>query len=89
MSPLGKLLMGGSTGSAPTNYYEFAVGLQIGVTTAASPGRTPADFQFQMIEQGAEFPGNSERGYDVLLGRDILCKGIFSLSFDGHFILSF
>ena len=88
LSPLGKLLMGGSTGSSPTNYYEFAVGLQIGVI-ATPTGHPQADFQFQMIEQGAEWPGNPERSCEVLLGRDILCRGIFSLSFDGHLILSF
>ena len=89
LSPIGKKLVGGATGSRATNYYEFAVGLQIGEVTIPSPGQTQADFSFQMIEEGSEWPGNPSRGFEVLLGRDILCRGIFALSFDGHFILSF
>ena len=30
-----------------------------------------------------------KKGYDVLLGRDILCKGCFYMSNDGHFSFSF
>lgn len=36
---------------------------------------------------GSEFD-NTNCGFDVLLGRDVICKGIFSMSFDGHAVLS-
>ena len=43
--------------------------------------------------QVTEFSGSnstkdSDSTFDILLGRDILCKGVFTLSFDGHFTFS-
>lgn len=35
-----------------------------------------------------EFNPPANNPYQLLLGRDILCQGVFSLSFDGHFTFS-
>jgi hypothetical protein len=40
------------------------------------------------LVQGCEFMSHGF-GFDVLIGRDILCKGILTLSFDGHYLLCF
>jgi hypothetical protein len=37
---------------------------------------------------GVEFMPQPGSGFDMLLGRDILCRGVFSMSFDGHAIFS-
>jgi hypothetical protein len=31
---------------------------------------------------------NPSSPFEILLGRDLLCRGAFTLSFDGHFTLS-
>lgn len=38
--------------------------------------------------QVMEFTPLSGSPYQMLLGRDILCRGVFTLSFDGHFSFS-
>ncbi len=40
------------------------------------------------LVQGSEFT-NHGFGFDVLLGRDVICKGGPSLTFDGHWHLAF
>jgi hypothetical protein len=35
-----------------------------------------------------EFAGDPSRSFQMLLGRDILCRGTFTMSFDGHFTFS-
>lgn len=48
----------------------------------------PTLHMFQaMSVQGLEF-NKGVTSFDVLLGRDIICSGALSLSFDGHFLLS-
>jgi hypothetical protein len=40
------------------------------------------------LVQGCEF-ANHGFGFDLLLGRDVLCKGALMLSSDGHYTLAF
>ena len=37
--------------------------------------------------RGSFFDGSGS-GFDVLIGRDILCQGVFTMSFDGHVTFS-
>ena len=44
-----------------------------------------------MIVEGAmvmEFSPHSNSPFQILVGRDIICKGVFTMSFDGHFTLA-
>ena len=68
--------------SVPTNTYLVDIGVPMQVGTAASI------FWFGTI-QVFEFSPPPNSPYQLLLGRDILCKGTLSFSFDGHFTFSF
>lgn len=35
-----------------------------------------------------EFTPGPDSDFEVLIGRDILCQGVFTMSFDGHFTFS-
>jgi hypothetical protein len=78
--------MSGSTGQSNVDQYTFVVGFIFGAqqapTGAVSGQLTPH------LVQGCEFTSHGF-GFDVLIGRDIICKGALSLSFDGHYTLSF
>jgi hypothetical protein len=84
--PTGRTLMTGATGESVVDQFTFGVGFLL------SPHQTPTGFVQTELNvravQGCQFH-NGGVGFDVLLGRDIICGGSFSLSFDGHFILSF
>jgi Aspartyl protease len=86
LSPIGKIQVAGVHGSTPTNSYQFAVGFILPVRQEA----TGAIFgnMTGFVVDGTEFV-NDGCGFDVLLGRDILCKGSFHMSFDGHFLICF
>jgi hypothetical protein len=85
LTPSGKEQTFGVHGIGATNSYQFQIGLMFpqgqhpSGAVQASIAATPVN--------GIEFipPGG---GFDVLLGRDIICTGAFSMSFDGHAILS-
>ena len=86
LQPSGKTQMSGSTGQNTVDQYSFVVGFMFGVQqtpTGASAGELNAH-----LVQGCEFVSHGF-GFDVLIGRDILCKGSFTLTFDGHFTLAF
>jgi hypothetical protein len=85
LQPSGKTNMSGSTGASTVDQYTFGVGLVFGATQAPT-GAFTGQLNLHMV-QGCEFTHHGF-GFDVLVGRDILCKGAFSMSFDGHFILS-
>ena len=73
----GSDLMSGATGTAEVNSYFLTVGIHMeGVGN------------FQHTDQIYEYMGGGGevRGYEVLLGRDIICKGFFQLNFDGRAI---
>jgi len=66
--------------------YQFSVGFVIGARQG--PSGTVSGQLSWMPVNGTEF-NNTNCGFDVLLGRDIICRGSFSMTFDGHFSLFF
>jgi hypothetical protein len=82
--PTGKQQVGGVHGVGTTNAYSFQVGL-VFPQSQLSSGIMNVNMSLHQVN-GVEF--SSIDGFEVLLGRDILCLGIFSMSFDGHAILS-
>lgn len=86
LDPVGKTRMSGATGVTDVDQYNFCVGF-ISDAVQQPSGIMSGALQLHWVE-GCEF-SNHGFGFDVLLGRDILCRGVFSISFDGHFVLSF
>ena len=86
LQPLGKEPMNTPGGEVAQNTYQFFVGFII------SPKQEPTGVFTGNIAlhsvKGAEFQ-NDGMEFDVLLGRDVICKGGLTLSFDGHYMLSF
>jgi len=80
LTPMGKQSVGGVHGSKPTNLYQFTIGLLFPSSQLPTGVVTANVAPFPVT--GAEF--FPQPGFDVLLGRDILCHGTFSMSFDGH-----
>jgi hypothetical protein len=85
LQPSGKTNMSGSTGQNIVDQYTFVVGVLI--PTQQSPTGAISGQLAAHLVQGCEFVSHGF-GFDVLVGRDILCKGALSLSFDGHYVLS-
>jgi len=85
LNPIGKTQVGGVHGAGTTNSYQFQLGL-VFPQSQAPTGTVVADVSMFQIN-GIEFKPTGG-GFDVLLGRDVLCRGAFSMSFDGHAILS-
>ena len=50
-------------------------------------GRLPRAADIRPAGNGSFFDGSGS-GFDVLIGRDILCQGVFNMSFDGHVTFS-
>jgi hypothetical protein len=86
LQPSGKTTMSGSTGQNTVDQYTFIVGFLFGAQQNPT-GTVSGEMNIHLV-QGCEFMSHGF-GFDVLIGRDILCKGTFSLSFDGHYLLSF
>src|SRR5262249_26256038 len=72
--------------SMSVDQYTFVVGFMF--AAQQSPTGAISGQLFAHLVQGCEFMSHGF-GFDVLIGRDILCKGTLSLSFDGHYVLSF
>ena len=85
LAPSSKQPVGGVHGLQATNIYQFQVGL-VFPTGYPTPGGLVNANVLQFPVMGAEFV--SAGNFDVLLGRDILCMGVFSMSFDGHALFS-
>ena len=86
LQPSGKTRMSGSTGQGLVDQYTFVVAFIFGAQQMPT-GAISGQLNFHLV-QGCEFVHHGF-GFDVLIGRDILCKGTLSLSFDGHYVLSF
>jgi hypothetical protein len=80
LNPVGKQSVGGLHGAQPTTLYQFQIGL-IFPQSQLPTGAIHAQMLTFAIS-GPEFV--TLGGFDVLLGRDVLCRGHFSMSFDGH-----
>ena len=86
LKAIGKSPMAGATGVTPKNKYAFAVGFMINPKQDAR-GTVRSDM-FLSLVNGMEFDNHSG-GFDVLLGRDIICSDVLNMSFDGHFSINF
>ena len=84
LAPIGKQPVGGVHGKKIVNQYQFQVALVFPQSQAAT-GLVSAN-AMAIFVTGVEFdfPG----GFDVLLGRDVICRGALHISFDGHGILA-
>jgi hypothetical protein len=86
LQPSGKTSMSGSTGQNTVDQFTFAVAFLFGAQQTPT-GAISGQLSMHLV-QGCEFMSHGF-GFDVLIGRDILCKGILTLSFDGHYLLCF
>jgi Aspartyl protease len=86
LQPTGKMPMAGVHGSTPTNTYQFAVGFLTGQRQVPS-GAITANVHLIAVN-GAEF-NNAGCGFDILLGRDVICQGTLFLSFHGQMVITF
>ncbi len=76
LSPVSKIAMQGATGSNQMNQYRIDLMLQFGKESLFLSN-------FLVIEHSA-----SSDLFDVLIGRDIICKGVLTMDFSGHFSFS-
>jgi hypothetical protein len=83
LSPIGKVQAGHAQGIAAVNQYQFQVVFAFPLGAPTPTGLMPTQI-VPMLTTGIEFVPRPGSPYDVLLGRDILCRGVFSMSFDGH-----
>jgi predicted aspartyl protease len=83
LNPIGKQPVGGVHGSQATNAYQFLTGIVFPQSVSAAGIMNATVMTFPVT--GVEFvpPG----AFDVLLGRDIICQGHFSMSFSGQAVL--
>lgn len=77
LRPIGMQPMISATHSVPVHTYLVNLLLPFGSAGLIVPSIQVLEF---MPASGCPF--------QILLGRDIICKGIFTLSFDGHFTFS-
>jgi predicted aspartyl protease len=77
LQPIGMRPMISATHSVPVNAYLVDLIVVFG----------GAGFVLQAT-QVMEFSPRGNPPYEILVGRDIICRGTFSMSFDGHFSLS-
>jgi predicted aspartyl protease len=77
LQPKGKRPMVSVTHAVPGNWYLADLIIPFGQIAIPVPG-------IEVMEFSAA--GNS--AYQILIGRDIICRGTFAMSFDGHFSLS-
>lgn len=73
LTPVGMREMASATQSVPVNVYLVDILLPFG----------PTGFLLQGT-QVMEFSTDGNSPFQMLVGRDIICKGVLTLSFDGH-----
>jgi hypothetical protein len=77
LQPIGKQPMTSATNSIPVNVYLVDLVLPFG-----SAGLILNSIQVMEFNPATGSP------FQMLLGRDVICKGVLTLSFDGHFSFS-
>lgn len=77
ITPIGKRPMISATHAIPVNVYLVDMLILFG----------PSTFAIKSIEV-MEFAPPNGSSFQILLGRNIICQGAFTLSFDGHFSFS-
>ena len=86
LRPTGLIPVSGVHGTGHTNSYQFLVGFF--APHPLSTGGTVFGNLTQFLVDGIEFD-DSGCLFDILLGRDILCNGSFSMAFNNQFIFCF
>ena len=77
LNPIGMRDMNSATHTVPVNVYLVDLFLPFGATAYVVRGTQVMEFS----------PGQGSP-YQILLGRDIICRGVLTMSFDGHLTLS-
>lgn len=77
LQPIGMIPMVSATQAVPVNTYLVDLALPFGGTGFLMQGM-----------QVMEFVTSSGSPFQILVGRDILSRGTFTMSFDGHFTFS-
>jgi hypothetical protein len=77
LTPMGMRPMSSATQSVPVNVYLVDLFLPFGNAGLVLPSIQVMEF----IQSGGA-------PFQILVGRDIICRGAFAISFDGHFTLS-
>ena len=79
----GMIKLGTAGGTVDVHVYSLHVGL-VGAPSRNPDGTVSTDLQMIAGLQAPEFePGGA--AYQVLMGRDILRRGVLNVSFDGHY----
>jgi hypothetical protein len=87
LNPVGKVNMISANSVAPTNQYIFAVGFPVGFQQLSTGAVSAAMNVFEDIA-GLEFkPAGAT--YDVLIGMDIIMRGVLTVDFSRHWSFSF
>ena len=73
LQPHGKISLQGATGSTAVNTYHVDLVLRFSLQVIVVRNLNVCEF-----DQG-------KAPYHVLIGRDIICEGVLTLDFDGHF----
>lgn len=76
LSPRGKVDVQGATGSRPVNASHVDLFLSSGVQSVVIANLDVCEFE----------PGQGP--FQVLVGRDVLCRGVLTMDFSGHFAFS-
>ena len=77
LQPIGKRSMVSATQAVPVNVYLVDFVLPFGAAGLVLQGT-----------QVMEFSPGGNSPFQILVGRDIICQGILTMSFDGHFTFS-
>ena len=76
LRPSGKVPVSGATGANEMNQYMIDLLLQFGQNSIAMTEHMVTEFT------------SSSTAYDMLVGRDIICQGVFTMDFSGRFSFS-
>ena len=76
LPPIGKIPVSGATGASTMNQYMIDLLLQFGQHSLLISNHTVTEFTAQSPI------------YDMLIGRDIICQGVFTMDFSGRFSFS-
>lgn len=87
LQPIGMRPMASATQSVPVNVYLGTLIVPFGPTSFLIGPMQLMEFNPVAVLQPGE-GASPASPFEILLGRDVLCRGAFALSFDGHFTLS-
>ena len=76
LTPIGKIPVSGATGTSAMNQYMIDLLLQFGEQSILLSDHTATEFT------------TSSPIYEMLIGRDIICRGVFTMDFSGRFSFS-